>query len=334
MSAPMRLCLAGPTASGKTRLALKLADYFSMDIISVDSVMIYRQLDIGSAKPDKKTRSRIPHHLVDICSVNENYSAGRFCKDASLLLQSLDAQKKISLLTGGTLLYFKAFQQGLSDLPEKNDALRKEINQKANRLGWAGVHKILEAVDPETAKKLHPHDQQRIQRALEIYEITGKPLSQLLKSSAIFNVSEKNKINFLTFVLMPSDKDALRKNIYQRFWGMLEQGLLAEVQNILAMYDTFNPDSKQLTNDALPGLRSVGYRQVVDYLQAGDTQLSAKHKMIEKAIVATYQLAKRQMTWIRNPRHWAGEVISLDSAALSFDKIFDRVAFSLQPLLK
>lgn len=273
----------GPTASGKTDLAFSIADEFPCDIISVDSVMVYRSLDIGSAKPDVETLKKYPHHLVDILEPNQSYSAAKFRDDALRLIKESHGNNKIPLLVGGTLLYFGALLRGLSKMPSADPAVRKKISDIAQEKGWEFVHARLAEVDPLAAERIHPNDPQRIQRAMEVYELTGIPMSDWHAES------EQNELPFkpLKFALIPEDRARLHKLIEQRFDLMLEQGFLEEAQQLF--------QCKTLHED-LPSMRSVGYRQAWKYL-AGEYDVTM---MREKAIIATRQLAKRQLTWLRS----------------------------------
>ena len=277
----MIVCLMGPTASGKTQLAVELIQRYPFEIISVDSAMVYRGMDIGTAKPDQEILAKIPHYLIDICHPDEAYSAGRFCKDAVNAIENIEKNQHIPLLTGGTMLYFRALQQGLSELPVADQQIRDQINLDAEQYGWDKLYEKLSNIDPVTAKRLHPNDIQRIQRALEVYEITQIPLSQLhdhqekyLKNHRIINIG---------LVPQDDDREKLKLKIAKRFHHMLERGFIEEVKKLWIYKDT-------------PVLRSVGYRQVCEYLD----EKYDKKMMIEKAIIATQQLAKRQMTWLRS----------------------------------
>jgi tRNA dimethylallyltransferase len=284
MSNPL-FCLMGPTASGKTALALELVGRFPIEIISVDSAMIYRGMDIGTAKPDAPTLLQAPHHLIDIIDPPESYSAALFCKDVMRLNEGIIKRGKIPLLVGGTMMYFHALQQGLSALPEADEAIRTRLLKEAEEKGAAYMHQWLASVDPKTAARVHQNDAQRIQRALEVYEVTNKPLS--------FFIDEQKAVSshpFINFSLMPEDRSWLHKRIALRFEEMLKAGFVEEVRALQHQW--------HLTL-AHPSMRSVGYRQVLLYLQGeyGYEDLSTK------GIAATRQLAKRQLTWLR---HWDG----------------------------
>ncbi len=287
---PLAVLLMGPTASGKTALALELADRFPCDIISVDSAQVYRGLDIGSAKPGPEVLAATPHRLIDICEPTEAYSAARFRADALREMAESLARGRIPLLVGGTLLYFRALQQGLSALPEADPELRARLEGEAAALGWPDLHRRLQAVDPEAGARIHPHDAQRIQRALEVYELTGRPLSQLQRESG---PEHPLPYRLLKLVRAPRERAVLRERIAVRFQAMLEAGFEDEVRTLWARGD--------LTPD-LPAMRSVGYRQILNYLLGG----SSFHVMIERGVIATRQLAKRQLTWLRAEPdcHW------------------------------
>ncbi len=273
----------GPTASGKTDLALAIADEFACDIISVDSVMVYKGLDIGSAKPDVKTLEKYPHHLVDILEPSESYSAANFRDDALRLIKTSHSNNKIPLLVGGTMLYFSALLRGLSKMPSADLNVRKKISDLANQQGWEFMHAELAKIDPQAAERIHPNDPQRIQRAMEVYELTGMPISEWHAES------KQNEIPYKTlkFALIPEDRARLHRRIEQRFNQMLKEGFLTEVE---ALYQ-----QNSLQAD-LPSMRSVGYRQAWKYFSGEYDEAM----MREKAIVATRQLAKRQLTWLRS----------------------------------
>ncbi len=275
------LCILGPTASGKTQLALNLAEHAAIEIISVDSAMVYRGLDIGTAKPELSLLKKIPHHLIDICDPSEVYSAGRFCEEVVVLIQAIQARQKIPILVGGTMLYFRALQAGLSDLPHADPLIRQKIEEEANELGWAILHARLQKIDPIAAERIKPNDAQRIQRALELYEQTGKSITTLHAQR-----NKQHSHSFSNVILMPPDRAKLHQKIAERFDQMLEQGLIAEVERLYQRSD-LHPD--------LPALRAVGYRQIWRYLSGEINSV----KMREQAIAATRQLAKRQLTWLR-----------------------------------
>jgi tRNA dimethylallyltransferase len=280
---PPAIFLMGPTASGKTGLAVELAQRFPVELISVDSALIYRGMDIGTAKPDAPTLARAPHHLIDILSPMESYSAAQFRQDALRLMQEATARGRIPLLVGGTMLYFKALEEGLSDLPQADAELRAELEEEGRQRGWPSMHAMLADVDPQTAARLEPNDAQRIQRALEVYRLTGLPLSAHFKTQS----TPALPYRLLKLALLPSDRAVLHRRINERFAMMLEQGLVAEVEALRRQYPELST--------ALPSMRCVGYRQVWDYLDStiDIVQLNAT------GTAATRQLAKRQMTWLR-----------------------------------
>jgi tRNA dimethylallyltransferase len=279
---PLAVFIMGPTATGKTGLAIALAEELPMDIISVDSAMVYRGLDIGSAKPDAKTLAASPHRLIDICDPSEAYSAGRFRDDALTEMGQIASAGRAPLLVGGTMLYFRTLQQGIAELPDADADIRHQLDHEAKNKGWDYMHQRLAKIDPESAKRIHPNDPQRIQRALEVYEITGKSLTELWHEQA----RESLPYRRVKIALMPADRVDLRKLIERRFDAMLDAGLVEEVEKLYQRED--------LTAD-LPAIRAVGYRQVWAML-AGEYDTKT---MREKAINATAQLAKRQMTWLR-----------------------------------
>lgn len=276
-------CLMGPTASGKTPLAIELVQRFPMEIISVDSAMIYRGMDIGTAKPEPRVLEIAPHRLIDINDPAQTYSAGEFRLDALREIENVIAQNKIPLLVGGTMMYFRVLQQGLANLPRADVDLRAELQVRGEALGWEALHAELAGVDAEAAKRIQPRDSQRIQRALEVYKLTGKTISQLQQE----DTSPLSGYHMHNLALSPSDRGFLHKRIAMRFEQMLEMGFIAEVEKLFARGD--------LHTD-LPSIRSVGYRQVWDYL-AGQCSFD---QMRENVLAATRQLAKRQITWLRS----------------------------------
>jgi len=272
----------GPTASGKTDLAVELTRHFPCDIISVDSAMIYRGMDIGTAKPGPDILRIAPHRLIDILDPAESYSAAQFCSDAAREMRAITAAGRIPLLVGGTMLYFRALQRGLSDLPPADAGVRERLDALARERGRDYLHQRLTEVDPEAAARIHPNDPQRIQRALEIYEVSGVPMTAFLGR----RTATPWPGPIIKLVVAPNDRVGLRQRIFSRFHAMLEQGLIDEVQALRKRGDL---DRER------PAMRSVGYRQVWDYLEA---ELDYE-EMIHKAVIATGQLAKRQMTWLR-----------------------------------
>ncbi|MCX7115075.1 MAG: tRNA (adenosine(37)-N6)-dimethylallyltransferase MiaA [Gammaproteobacteria bacterium] len=278
----MILCLLGPTASGKTDLTLSLAKKFPIELISVDSALIYKGMDIGTAKPTPAERAACPHHLIDILTPVETYSAADFVSQAKILIEAILKRGNTPVLVGGTMLYFHALQQGLSILPPSNPAVRQDIEALAAQSGWEAIHQQLQQVDPVSAARIHPQDPQRLCRALEVYRLTGQPLS-LLQAQSL----ERPPYQFMNALLCPMNRAWLHERIATRFDQMIKQGLVAEVESLLSKW----PDAR-----TKPAMRSVGYRQVILYL---DGKLSYDD-MIERGIIATRQLAKRQCTWLRS----------------------------------
>jgi len=282
--APHAIFIMGPTASGKTDLAVACVEQFNCEIISVDSALVYKGMDIGTAKPDTDILAKAPHKLIDIIEPNQAYSAANFRRDAFDEMQKITARGKTPVLVGGTMLYYKSLQEGLSLLPSADAAVREKLEQEAAKIGWDAMHQRLQSIDPQAAERIHPHDPQRIQRALEVYEISGQSMSDLWlqqKAHALpYNVTK--------LALIPQNREVLRTRIAQRFYQMLELGFVDEVRALMAN------KSLQLNVD-MPSMRCVGYRQVWEYLQGEMDQKS----MAEKAITATRQLAKRQLTWLR-----------------------------------
>ena len=289
----------GPTASGKTDLALILREHFPVEIISVDSAMVYRGLDIGTAKPDADTLRKAPHRLIDIRDPVDAYSAGQFRLDALEHIVEIHAQGRIPLLVGGTGLYFRSLEKGIADLPSADPEIRKRLSAEAELISWQSMHDKLSLIDAPAAKNIHPNDPQRIQRALEVFEISGKPLSSFYAEDAMAMLP----YNLTKLQVLPSSRDVLHDRIRIRFEQMIEFGLVEEVEGLYARED--------LSLD-LPSMRLVGYRQVWQYL---DGQLN-KTEMVEKAIVATRQLAKRQMTWLRSEEN----INTFDSLEAGFER--------------
>ncbi len=285
---PPAVFLMGPTASGKTALAVSLVERFPLEIISVDSALVYRGMDIGTAKPDAATLARAPHHLLDIRDPDETYSAAAFRDDALGLMADIVARGRVPLLVGGTMLYFRALVRGLDDLPRADAALRGKIEAEAAERGWPALHADLARVDPETAARLAPNDSQRISRALEIFRLSGTPMSALLDRA-----QPELPYRLLQLALIPSDRAVLHQRIAARFDAMLEAGLIDEVERLRREY-VLRPD--------LPSMRAVGYRQAWAYLD-GDIDRKA---LREQGIAATRQLAKRQLTWLRS---WEGALV-------------------------
>ncbi len=280
------ICLMGPTASGKTEMACALLHAFPCEIISVDSAMVYRGMDIGTAKPDQALLDKAPHHLIDVRDPTEPYSAATFCEDVRVLCDMILARGNIPLLVGGSMMYFRAFQEGLSRLPAADSVLRQQLLLEAEKKGWPALHKQLKKHDAATAERLHPNDAQRIQRALEVYYLTGKPLSQILDASPAHDVSRMACYRFINLILFPERRAWLHERIEKRFYQMLEMGFLAEVKALQSRF--------KLTAD-MPAMRSVGYRQALAY----QTGLCDYQTFCNQGIAATRKLAKRQLTWLR-----------------------------------
>jgi len=300
---PPAIFLMGPTASGKTGVAVELAQRLPVELISVDSALVYRGMDIGTAKPDAATLARAPHHLIDIIAPTEAYSAAAFRHDALRLMADVTARKKIPLLVGGTMLYFKALREGLSNLPQADPEVRAMLDAEVAQHGIAQMHRQLAKVDAVTAARLAPNDTQRIQRAMEIYRITGQPMSALLRKP----LSREREMGrdegelpyrILSIALVPSDRARLHARIATRFRAMLELGLPDELKMLRSKYP-LHPD--------LPSMRCVGYRQAWQYIEGEITEA----ELLDKGIVATRQLAKRQLTWLRS----MPDNIELDSLA-------------------
>ncbi len=272
----------GPTASGKTSLAVELVKHLPLEIISVDSAMVYRGMDIGTAKPGREVLDAAPHHLIDICEPTESYSAGRFRRDAMAAIEAVRKNNRIPILVGGTGLYFRSLEKGFSNLPATDPALRARLTKMLSAHGSAALHAELTRVDPVAAQRLHPNDSQRIQRALEVYEMTGTALSVFTAEGRLGPLPGK----VVKLALVPSDRRMIRERTRQRFIRMLENGLVDEVRGFFERGDM---------DEDLTSMRMVGYRQVWSYL-AGRTSYA---EMRERAVIATRQLAKRQITWLR-----------------------------------
>ena len=280
---PPAIFLMGPTASGKTGAAVELVQQLPLELISVDSALVFRGMDIGTAKPDQATLAQAPHFLIDIIDPTESYSAAQFRSDALQLMAEITARGKVPLLVGGTMLYYQALQQGLSDLPQADPALRAELDAQAAEIGWPAMHAELARLDPPTAARLKPNDSQRIQRALEVIRLSGEPMSVLLARQT----AEPLPYNLLKIALQPSERLALHQRIEQRFDLMLQQGLEQEVAQLRQQYPELHLN--------LPSMRCVGYRQMWEY-QDGVVDYAT---MRDKGIFATRQLCKRQLTWLR-----------------------------------
>jgi len=280
---PPAIFIMGPTASGKTGLAVELYQHLPVELISVDSALVFKDMDIGTAKPVASILARAPHHLIDLIPPTEVYSAATFRNDALKLMAEITARGKVPLLVGGTMLYFKALQGGLSQLPEADPNVRQKLDAQAAQIGWPAMHDKLAEIDPETAARLEPADAQRVQRALEVYEISGKTMTELHQSS----MSDKLPYQLLKIALTPSDRSVLHHRIAIRFDDMLKQGFVDEVKRLLLKYPSLNAD--------MPSMRCVGYRQALEHL-AGNYDVA---ELRDRGIFATRQLAKRQLTWLR-----------------------------------
>jgi tRNA dimethylallyltransferase len=282
-SLPNAIFLMGPTASGKTDAAIALLREFPVELISVDSALVYQEMNIGTAKPDAQTLALAPHHLIDIIPPTKSYSAANFRQDALALMADITARGKVPVLVGGTMLYFKALEEGLSGLPQANQQVRSKLDDEASKVGWPAMHQKLNKIDPKTAARLMPNDMQRIQRALEVFELTGMTMSALYAKQ----VNEKLPYKIHKIALIPNDRTLLHERIAIRFKKMLLEGLVDEVKNILEKYPSLTSEST--------AMRSVGYRQVLMYLNGDydDAELN------DRGVFATRQLAKRQLTWLR-----------------------------------
>ena len=282
---PLAVYLMGPTASGKTDLAVQLVEWLPCEIISVDSAMVYRGMDIGTAKPDAEVLAKAPHRLIDILDPSQPYSAARFREDALREMKEITRRGRIPLLVGGTMLYFRALEQGLSELPAADPAVRAALEEEAGRVGWRVLHARLREIDPATARQIHPNDPQRIQRALEVFMLSGRTMSELSE------IERGNALPFrlLKIALVEADRGLLHERIADRFKEMLKRGFLDEVERLHARADL---------HGELPAIRAVGYRQLWAYLEGKWDFETA----VERGIIASRQLAKRQMTWLRSER--------------------------------
>jgi len=286
---PDAVMLLGPTASGKTAVSMALAARLPVEIVSVDSALVYRGMDVGTAKPTPAERAAVPHHLIDVLDPAQAYSAAAFVRDAHRLIADVRGRGRLPLLVGGTMLYAKALAEGLSALPSADAAVRAALEAEAAALGWPAMHARLAAVDPVTAARLEPGDAQRIQRALEVHALTGSPMSSLL---AVRDAGPPPPA-LLTVALEPSDRAVLHARIAARFEAMLEAGLLDEVRALRARGDL---------DPSMPSMRCVGYRQAwryLDDLEAGDRGQARRRRLVDEGVAATRQLAKRQLTWLR-----------------------------------
>ena len=280
---PPAILLMGPTASGKTALAMALAQRFPFELVSVDSAQVFRDMNVGTAKPDQATLAQFPHHLIDLLSPEESYSAARFCADALAAMDEISARGKVPLLVGGTMLYFKALREGLAELPQACAQTRGEIDAQAAAEGWPAIHAELARVDPASAARLSPTDSQRVQRALEVYRLSGRPLSALLAAAS----AQTPRYDFLAIGLAPGERSVLHQRIAERFDAMLKAGLEDEVAALRKKYRL---------HAQLPSMRCVGYRQVWE-VQDG---VAPRADLRDRGIYATRQLAKRQLTWLAN----------------------------------
>lgn len=286
---PIAICLMGPTACGKTDLSIALSQYLPIEIINVDSAQIYQGMDIGSGKPNRKIREQVPHHLMDFLDPKIPYSVAQFREDAIACILEMNKREKIPLLVGGTMLYFKVLQHGLSHLPDAHPLVREKLEKIAKEQGLSAIYQQLQQLDPITSKRLHPTDFQRILRAMEIFEVTGQPMSYWLSQP---NVTLKLPCEFVNIGLIPigTPREILHQRIQDRFDDMLQQGFIAEVEQLRQREDL---------DLSKPALRAVGYRQIWQYL-GGDSTFD---EMRDKSIAASRQLAKRQLTWLRS---WPG----------------------------
>ncbi len=279
---PPVILIMGPTASGKTRSALALATRLPAEIVSVDSAQVFRDMDIGTAKPDAAQRGAVPHHLIDIIDPDASYSAARFAQDAAAAIRAITGRGRIPILSGGTMLYFKALREGLSDLPAADPAMRTVIEGMAFDIGWPALHSTLASLDPLTAARLDPNDAQRIQRALEVCWTTGRPMAEVIAEAR----RRPAPFRFVPIALEPGDRAVLHQRIAARFEEMLELGLIGEVRQLRATY---------ALSPSMTSMRCVGYRQTWEYLDGGYGLATLR----ERAVAATRQLAKRQLTWLR-----------------------------------
>lgn len=296
---PRAIALLGPTASGKSRLALAIAKHFPVEIISVDSAQVFRNMHVGTAKPTQAEREAVAHHLIDIIDPTESYSAARFRTDALRLMTEIHGRHRLPLLVGGTMLYIKALREGLSPLPGANASVRAAIDEEALRHGWPAVHAELARIDPHTAARLSPSDSQRIQRALEVFRISGEPMSAHFMQRA----PDAPALDIDVLALVPSDRSLLHQRIAQRFDAMLNAGLVEEVRHLKEKYPL---------HSALPSMRAVGYRQAWEFLDGTIDRTTLR----EKGIAATRQLAKRQLTWLRS----MANVTTLDCLAPALEE--------------
>jgi tRNA dimethylallyltransferase len=303
---PQAILLMGATATGKTDLAVHMVERFPVEIISVDSALIYREMNIGTAKPDAETLQRAPHYLIDILDPAESWSAWDFVQQATALIEEINQRGNIPLLVGGTMMYFNALQQGLNDLPMADEAIREALNLRLQQEGLEQLYKELQQIDPDSAARIKPGDPQRILRALEVHMVTGKTMSQLLQ-----NQSDRPDIDFKKVILDVNDRKPLHQRIETRFHQMLEQGFEQEVRNL---YQRGDLDLQ------MPSMRCVGYRQMWMYLQDEYNY----QQMVDKSIVATRQLAKRQLTWLRKYNN----ALKIDYNSYTYKSIYEYLGLS------
>ena len=303
---PPVIVLMGPTASGKSALAVQLAHALNGEIISVDSALVYKGMNIGTAKPTPTERSGIPHHLIDIIDASESYSTGQFRSQSIALLADIISRGKLPILVGGTMLYFNALLNGLAVLPPANPEIRAQLDLELESFGKETLHQRLAAIDPVAAARIHPNDPQRVQRALEVFQISGKALSEFFMPDQV----DVLPYHFIKLIVAPTDRKVLHEIIARRFHLMLEQGFMDEVEVLFARGDL---------NEKMPAIRAVGYRQAWSYLQGDDDMAT----MTEKAIIATRQLAKRQFTWLRketDAQHFETGQVDLAAQVINYIK--------------
>ncbi len=298
MPAPPVIAVMGPTASGKSALALALAEQLDGEIVTVDSAQVYQGMDIGTAKPSAAEQQRIPHHLLDLCSPLESYSVDEFVQDAHVAIRDILARGRVPVLAGGTMLYFRALFAPMAELPPSDPVVRAQLAEEADRLGVARLHEWLAEVDPEAAASMHPNNRQRVMRALEVYRVSGKPISACWAAQGEWpapgSVSADLPWSVIQLAVSPADRSVLHERINQRFRAMLSDGLVEEVRGLQRL--------SGLTADH-PAMRSVGYRQVWQWLASGDDSAVAYEQMVARAQAASRQLAKRQLTWLRGWRN-------------------------------